>query len=84
MFALCDAFTVIDVPLGDPTVIVGPGDTTKFKRLENPFVVVTAMDTFTADVTLTFNTMLEDSTSELLPKKCVIEKRKNFCHQKNK
>jgi len=42
--------------------------------LENPSVVVVAPDTSSADVTVTFTTMLEDSASELLPKKCEIEK----------
>ena len=65
MLALCDAFT-INVLLGALTVIFGPGDTTEFITLENPSVVI-AMVTFTADITVTFNTMLEDSASELFP-----------------
>jgi len=72
--ALGDACTAIDDPLGDPTVIVGPGDTIDVTTLENPSVVVIAPDTSSADVTVTFTTMLEDSASELLAKKCAIEK----------
>ena len=74
--ALGDACTAIDDLLDDPTVIVTPGDTIDVTTLENPSVVVIiiAPDTSTADVTMTFTTMLEDSASEFLPKKCAIEK----------
>jgi len=72
--ARIDACTAIDDLLGDPTVIVGPGDTIDVTTLENPSVVVVARDTSSADVMVTFTTMLEDSASKFLPKKCAIEK----------
>ena len=61
-----DRCSSIDVVMGDPTAIVGPGDTTEFITVKNPLVFAIAMDTSTADVTLT--SMLEDSTTELWPK----------------
>ena len=57
-----DGCSSINVVMGDPTAIVGPGNNTEFIT-----VVAIAMDTSTADVTLT--SMLEDSTTELWPKK---------------
>ena len=74
VFALGDACTIIDVPLGDLTVIVVLGDATDAVPLENRSVVCVALDSFTADVTVTVTTMLEDSATQLLPKKCAIER----------
>jgi len=73
--ALGDACTAIDDLLDDPTVIVTPGDTIDVTTLENPSVVVIiiAPDTSTADVTMTFTTMLEDSASEFLPEGDIVE-----------
>jgi len=71
--ARIDACTTIDDLLGDPTVIVGPGNTIDVTTLENPSVVVVAPDTSSADVTVTFTTMLEDSASELLPEGDIVE-----------
>jgi len=71
--ARIDACTAIDDLLGDPTVIVGPGDTIDVTTLENPSVVVVAPDTSSADVTETFTTMPEDSTTEFLPEGDIVE-----------
>ena len=69
MVVVEDAWTPIDVPLCDPTVIVGRGDTTEVITVENPSVVVIALDTSTANVMVTLTVMLEDCTTELSPKK---------------
>ena len=72
MFALGDACTIIDVPLG--TVIFALGDATDAVPLENRSFVCVALDSFKADVTVAVTTMLEDSATELLPKTCAIER----------
>ena len=72
-----DVWTPIDVPLSDPTVTVGRGDIIDVITLENPSVVVIALDTGgTANVTATFTAMLEDCATELLPKKMCDWKKK--------
>ena len=53
----------MDVPLSDPTVIVGRGNTIDVITVENPSVVVIALDTCTADVTVTFPDIIALDTS---------------------
>ena len=65
---------MVDVTLGDPTVIVGLGDTIDVITLGNPSVVVIALDTSTAEVKVAFTTMLEDCATELLPNKVQCKK----------
>ena len=63
MVVVEDAWTPIDVPLSDPTVIFGRGNTIDVITLENPSFVVIALDTGTADATVTFTDIIALDTS---------------------